>query len=259
MPQALEAEDLRLTSALSPEDGGRRSDPVAQVIPSGAWPARLLATRDYELCATLAVLGDSGLEFGDSPVPPRWATAPEPGFRRQQLGYWPFRPERCDLDIAANRRVESPAKPHAASQRPRLLRSSLIMVCSPGPARYSVAAVVAQIHRVRSAPRRSASRGGGHVRPAHDGASVVHRDAASLAACLTYCLSVATHRLLHRPKSLRPTTSSRSTERSPPAIRLAGRTPSAPENVMPGTPLARGPAASGHATASSAVDAFWGL
>lgn len=51
---------------------------VAMGTKVGAWPVRLLATRGHELCAKLAVLRDSDLEFGDSPVPPGWASAHDP-------------------------------------------------------------------------------------------------------------------------------------------------------------------------------------
>ncbi len=44
----------------------------------GSWPVRLLATRGNELCARLAVLRDSDLEFADQPAQPGWSAAHDP-------------------------------------------------------------------------------------------------------------------------------------------------------------------------------------
>jgi putative ATP-dependent endonuclease of the OLD family len=44
----------------------------------GPWPVRLLATRGHELCARVAVLRDSDLEFGEQPTQPGWSANHDP-------------------------------------------------------------------------------------------------------------------------------------------------------------------------------------
>ncbi len=48
----------------------------------GAWPVRLLATREHELCGRLAVLSDSDRDFSESPTPPAWLAAHDPQVAR---------------------------------------------------------------------------------------------------------------------------------------------------------------------------------
>jgi putative ATP-dependent endonuclease of OLD family len=44
----------------------------------GAWPVRLLATREHELCERVAVLSDSDRDFSESPTPPTWLADHDP-------------------------------------------------------------------------------------------------------------------------------------------------------------------------------------